>query len=111
MDTSLIIIRTLHLIIIIAIMLSIIIPNCFLKKLVLTLLIFLLLQHMLGYEKCGLTQLEYLILKEKYQDGFLYRLINPMIKVRQEYFYNGVLYAHLAIMCILVYQIYYRRCR
>ena len=103
-------IRVLHIAIIISILLSVIIPNCCLKKLVLTLLIFLLIQYILGYEKCGLTQLEYYFLGEKYQSGFLYRLINPLIKVRQEYFYHGIMYIHILIIIILIYQIYYQKC-
>ena len=110
MDASLIIIRIAHIIIIVSILLSILIPNCCFKKLILTLLIFLLIQYLIGYEKCGLTQLEYHILKEKYQEGFLYRLINPLIKIRQDYFYHGIWYIHCFIIVILMYQIYYGKC-
>jgi len=103
-------IRIVHLLIVIGVIVSVFINNCRFKQLALVLLIFLLVQYMLGYEKCGLTELEYWILGEKkYKQGFMYRLINPMIKVPETYFSNGLIYAHLLWIAILVYQIYYSK--
>lgn len=104
-------IKSVHLLIVVGVIASVFIVNCNLKKLALTLLIFLLIQYMLGYEKCGLTQLEYWVLGEKkYQQGFLYRLINPIIKVPENYFDNGLLYLHMIWIIVLTYQIYYSKC-
>lgn len=100
------IIRLIHLLIVIGIFISIFIGNCLIKKLALVFLIFLFFQYLLGYEKCGLTEIEYWILGEKkYKQGFMYRLIHPLIKVPEDYFNNGLLYLHLLWTIILIYQI------
>ncbi|XWV25761.1 hypothetical protein QJ857_gp1327 [Tupanvirus soda lake] len=104
-------IKIVHLIIVVGVISSVFINVCYIKQLALTLLIFLMIQYILGYEKCGLTQLEYWILGEdKYQKGFIYRLINPIIKVPENYFYNGLLYLHILWVIILIYQIYHNNC-
>lgn len=101
-------IQLLHLVIVIGIISSVFINVCLIKQLALTLLIFLLIQYMLGFEKCGLTELEYWIVGEKnHKKGFIYRIVNPVIKVPEKYFYNGLMYLHLLWICILVYQVYY----
>lgn len=108
---SVTIIRIIHLLIVIFIVAAVFIPNCFVKEIGLTILLFLLLQYLLGFEKCGLTDLEYLLLGEDhYQEGFIYRIINPMIKVPEKYFYNGLFYLHILWILILGYQIYRNRC-
>lgn len=106
MKLSVILIQIIHFIIVILVVLSIFVDNCLWKQLALTLLLFLLVQHMLGYEKCGLTEIEHHLLgNDKYQEGFLYRLINPMIKIREKSFYKGKVYIHILYVLILVYQI------
>ncbi|AGC02167.1 hypothetical protein H012_gp287 [Acanthamoeba polyphaga moumouvirus] len=106
MNNLLLLIKALHLIIVILVLISVFIPNCMLKKLVLTLLIFLLIQYIFGINKCGLTQLEYLLMGEKYREGFIYRIINPIICVPENYFNNGLLIVHIFWIIILGYQIY-----
>lgn len=64
----------------------------------------------MGYEKCGLTQLEYWVMGEKYQQGFLYRLINPIIKVREDYFEKGLVYFHIFLIIVFAYQLYAHKC-
>ncbi|AGF85083.1 hypothetical protein QJ854_gp699 [Moumouvirus goulette] len=102
------IIKMIHLLIIILVFVSIFIPNCLLKKLVLTLLIFLLIQYIFGIKKCGLTQLEYLLMGEKYREGFIYRIINPIICVPENYFNDGLLIVHIIWIIILGNQIYHK---
>jgi len=105
------IIKLVHLIIVICVIASVFVPNCKFKQYALVLLIFLLVQYILGFEKCGLTQLEYYILgKEKYQQGFMYRLINPVIRVPENYFNNGLLYFHIIWIAVLIYQMHYSGC-
>ncbi|AGD92679.1 hypothetical protein mvi_686 [Megavirus vitis] len=99
-------IKTIHILIIIGVISSIFISNCMIKQLALTLLIFLLLQYLLGFEKCGLTQLEYALLGQKYQQGFIYRVVNPIICVPEGYFNNGFMVVHIVLIIILLYQIY-----
>lgn len=103
-------IRLIHILLIVGVFASLFINNCYLKELSLTLLIFLLVQYLLGYEKCGLTQLEYWVMGEKYQEGFIYRLINPIIKVREDYFNKGLVYLHLFLIAVFSYQIYSYKC-
>ncbi|BCS83427.1 hypothetical protein QLL95_gp0696 [Cotonvirus japonicus] len=105
------IIKTIHLVIIVLVFSSIFIPNCIVKELALTFLIYLLIQYAIGCEKCGLTELEYMILGQKnHKQGFMYRIINPMIKIPEKYFNNGLMYVHIAWIAILIYQIYHLKC-
>lgn len=68
-------------------------------------LIYLLLQYATGYSKCGLTEFEYYIKGEKYQEGFLYRLIKPVINKPEKYFYRKLFIFHIIWIIILGYQI------
>ena len=105
------IIKLVHLAIVLCLALSVFISNCYFKELALVLLVFLFLHYILGYEKCGLTELEYLFLGEKhYQEGFIYRIVKPIISVPEKYFNNGLFYVHILWMVILSYQICYRKC-
>lgn len=105
------IIQLLHLAIIFGVVVSVFVSSCYLKNLALTFLVFLLVQYSLGYGKCGLTELEHWFLGEtEYKQGFMYRLINPLINVPENYFNNGLIYCHLVWICILIYQIYSKKC-
>ena len=99
-------IRLVHFILFITLFSSIFIKNNIVKELSLMMLLFLLLQYLTNYGKCGLTQLEYLIMGEKYQEGFLYRLINPIIKRDENYFNYYYYIFHLLWIIILIYQLY-----
>lgn len=104
-------IKLLHLAIIVGVLISVFIPHCFVKEIALTLLIFLLFQYLSGYETCGLTKLEYIILGQKhYQEGFIYRLVKPVITIPEKYFNSGLLYAHIIWIIILGYQVYKAGC-
>lgn len=39
-----------------------------------------------GYEKCGFTELEYLVSGKPYGQGFLYRLLNGVTKMQENKF-------------------------
>ena len=58
------------------------------------------------YDYFLLTQLEYYIMGEKYKDGFLYRLINPIIKVPENYFDKYLYIVHIIFITTLIYQLY-----
>lgn len=103
-------IKIIHLIIIVGVIASVFINSCLLKELALTLLIFLLIQYLCGFKKCGLTQLEYYIMGEKYQQGFIYRLVNPIIDMPEKYIYNIKFVVHIALICILTFQLYHKNC-
>jgi hypothetical protein len=100
-------IMILHLLLVIIIAVSPYIDNFTIKNYSLIFLIYLLLQYLTGYQKCGLTQLEYMVKQEDYKEGFLYRLITPLITVREDYFTNYLLVVHLIYILILGYQLYY----
>jgi hypothetical protein len=101
-----IIIKIIHLIIVIGIAISPFIDNLTFKKNILTLLVFLLFQYLSGYERCGLTELEYLFMGEKYKEGFIYRIINPIIKIPEAYFDKCLIIIHVIYTIILYLQIY-----
>jgi hypothetical protein len=100
------IIKIIHLIIVLLIISSVFIDNLFLKKYVLIFLIYLLFQYLTGYERCGITELEYLVMNEKYKEGFMYRIINPLIKVPEHYFNKWLFVFHILYIIILFQQIY-----
>ena len=102
-----IIIRILHFILIILIGISPFIDSYKLKNYVLVFLLYLLFQYLSGYQKCGLTNLEYFVMGKKYKEGFLYRLIKPVITVREDYFKKYLLVIHLLYIAILYYEIRY----
>ncbi len=97
-------IKFIHLVLVLVIILSPFL-NLYIKKNVLALLIYLLFQYLSGYNRCGLTTLEYYVMGEEYQQGFLYRLINPLIKVSEDYFDNFLYLFHIMYILILTYQI------
>lgn len=98
-------IQGLHLLLIGSLAISIFIPNIQFKIFCLTLLVFMLFHYITNYGKCGLTQLEYLFMGEKYKEGFLYRLIKPVITIPEEYFNKHFFYVHIIYIIILFYQI------
>lgn len=104
-------IRIVHMLIVVAVVISVVVPSCVLKDLALIVLIYLMIQYLLGVGKCCLTELEYMILgQDKYQQGFMYRMIKPVISVPENYFNNGLFVFHIAWIMILCYQVFSRKC-
>ena len=99
------IIKLFHLIVIIFFVIAPVYPNRQLKKIVFILLLYLFFQYISGYEKCGLTILEYIVMGEEYQEGFIYRLINPIIKIPEKYFDQYLFYIHSIYIVILYIQL------
>ena len=99
------IIQLLHLILIITILISVFIPNLKLKKLSITLLLFIFFQFITNFGKCGLTELEYAIRGEKCKEGFIYRLVKPIITVPEKYFDQHLYWVHVLWILILGYQL------
>ena len=105
------IIKILHLILVIFIIIAPCIDLREIKINVLIILIYLLFQYLTGYNKCGITQLEYYVMGEEYQEGFLYRIISPIIKVPEKYFSNFLYMIHILYILILSYQLrYFENC-
>ena len=101
------IIKILHLILVIFIIISPCIDSREIKINVLIILVYLLFQYLTGYNRCGITELEYYLMKEDYKEGFLYRIINPVIKVPEKYFDNWLYIFHIIYVIILINQIYF----
>lgn len=99
------IIQLLHFILVFLVIGSVFIPNYELKKYSLTFLIFIFVQWITNYGKCGLTELEYLIKGEKYKEGFIYRIVKPVITVPEKYFENYLYLAHITWTIILALQL------
>jgi len=99
------IIQLLHLILIITIFISVFIPDNKLKKMSITLLLFIFIQFITNFGKCGLTELEYAIRGEKCNEGFIYRLVKPIITVPEKYFDQQLYWIHVLWILILGYQL------
>jgi hypothetical protein len=99
------IIQILHILLFLFLSCSIFISEIKIKQIALIILIFLFIQYIINYGKCGLTELEYFIMGEKYKEGFLYRLITPVIKRDENYFNYYYYIFHILWIIILCYQI------
>ena len=99
------IIQLLHLVLIITIFSSVFIPEKEIKKLSFTMLLFIFAQFITNYGKCGLTELEYAIRGEKCKEGFIYRLVKPIITVPEKYFDHHLYWIHVLWILILGYQL------
>lgn len=99
------IIQIIHLGLIIGVLSSIFIPDPHTKKLGLTFLLFTFAQYITNYGKCGLTEIEYAIKGEAYKEGFIYRLVKPIITMPEKYFDEQLYWIHLILILILGYQL------
>jgi len=99
------IIQIAHVIIITIIIISLFYPNKKLKEFTLSLLILLMIKYLTGYQKCGLTEIEYLLKGEQYKEGFIYRIVKPIITIPESYFENYLFILHTLYIVILFYQL------
>jgi len=99
------IIQYIHVIIILIIILSIFYNNIKLKEIVLSILILLMIKYLTGYDRCGLTEIEYLLKGEKYKEGFIYRIIKPILTIPEQYFENYLFILHSLYIIILITQL------
>ena len=68
-------------------------------------MIFIFAQWITNYGKCGLTELEYMFKGEKYKEGFIYRIVKPIISVPETYFDNYLYLVHITWTLILALQL------
>ncbi len=99
------VIQLLHLLLVLVIFLSIFIPIVQVKKIAFVLLIYIFLQYITNYGKCGLTELEYMLKGEKYKEGFIYRLVKPIITMPEKYFNQHLYVIHFVWVITLGYQL------
>jgi len=100
------IIQLLHLILVIFLVSSVFVTNYQVKKYAFTFLIFIFIQYITNYGKCGLTELEYVFKGDKYQEGFIYRIVKPIISVPEKYFKNYLYLTHIIWTIILALQLW-----
>jgi len=98
-------IKFIHLFLVLFLVLSVFISHIQYKKIALTILIFLLLQYIFNFGKCGLTELERIIKGDKYHEGFLYQIIKPIITIPEDYFNFNFYIIHIIYIILLFYQI------
>lgn len=100
------IINLLHLLLFLGLVTSVLINNYQIKKFSLTLLIFIFIQFITNYGKCGLTELDYVLRGEKYKEGFIYRLVKPVITIPENYFNKYFYTIHILWIIILWKQLH-----
>lgn len=98
------IIRVIHVFLMVSLAIAPLVPSNRYKTFALTFLLYLVIQYITGYQRCGLTILEYMFLGETYKSGFLYRLINPLITINECYFDYGMHIVHAIYIFILLWQ-------
>ena len=98
-------IKIIHLIIIIICVISIIIPNEKIKKYSLIFLIFILFHYLTNNGKCGLTEIEYYFSNKSYNEGFIYKIIKPIISTPEKYINNYLYILHIIWIYILIKQL------
>ncbi len=99
------IIDTIHILIITSVLLSPIINNCFIKELVLLLLLFITIHYITKYGKCGLINIERYFLGDNFKNGIVYRLIKPVISYKNNIFYEYFFWLIIIYIFILYYQL------
>lgn len=99
-----------HITLLYGIALSPFINDCYYKNMVFVFLLFVLLQFTLKYGKCGLINIERFFLKENFKEGFIYRLIKPLICYKINPFYSQFYSILLIYIVILFVQLYTNNC-
>ena len=99
------IINFLHIILILFLSLSVFIDNSRIKTQALILLILIFGQYITNYGRCGLTELEYIFTQKNYKEGFIYRIVKPVITLPENYFNKYYYVLHILWICILWLQI------
>jgi hypothetical protein len=99
-----------HIILFYIFALSPLITDCYIKKIILILMMFLSLQYVSKYGKCGLINIERFVIekvleKKNFKEGFVYRLIKPLICYKQNIIYKNYFSLIIIYMVILYIQL------
>jgi hypothetical protein len=99
-----------HIILFYIFALSPLITDCYIKKLILILMMFLSLQYVSKYGKCGLINVERFFIekvlkKKNFKEGFIYRLIKPLVCYKQNVIYQNSFSLIIIYMVILYIQL------
>ena len=104
------IIFLLHFILYTTLILSPFIEDCGIKLNSFIIITFITVHFITKYGKCGVINCERYFLKEKFKEGFFYKLIKPVICYKNNIFYEKFLYLHYVYILILMIQIYQNNC-
>jgi hypothetical protein len=88
------------------ILVSPIVDDIQLKKIALILLGFIVLHFITKYGKCGFISIERYFLKDKFRDGFLFKLIKPVISYKNNMFYHYFFHLMIIYLIVLYFQLY-----
>jgi hypothetical protein len=99
------IIQFIHFILVLGVISSVFVPNYELKKYAFVFMIFIFIQYITNYGKCGLTELEYIFKGQDYQEGFIYRIVKPIITIPEKYFENYLYLIHITWTLVLGLQL------
>jgi hypothetical protein len=99
-----------HIVLFCGIVFSPLIHECQYKKIILVLILFMIIQFVTKYGKCGLINIEKYFLKDKFKEGFVYRLIKPIICYKINPFGGKYFILLLIYVLILVFQLYKAKC-
>lgn len=98
-------VRYIHYLLIILILISPFVSNQTLKQYMLIILVYSFFKYMFGYKKCTLTEIEYWLTGEKYENGFLYKLANPFIDIDIEKLNTYIMLFYVIYIIILSIQL------
>jgi hypothetical protein len=94
-----------HIMLFYSLALSPLITDCYLKKINLILIMFLCIQYVTKYGKCGLINIERYFLGDNFKNGIVYRLIKPVISYKNNIFYEYFFWLIIIYIFILYYQL------
>jgi hypothetical protein len=85
---------------------SIFIDSWFLKANALVFYIFILFHFITKYGKCGIVNIERYFLKDKFRDGYAFKLIKPVISYKNNFVYESLIEILPIYIFILLIQLY-----
>jgi hypothetical protein len=103
-------IKMIHLVFGLLMMSSIFINDCFLKSNALIFYVFILFHFITKYGKCGIINVERYFLKEKFREGFAFKLIKPVISYKNNFIYESFFEILPVYIFILMIQLYNSNC-
>jgi hypothetical protein len=105
-----ILIKNIHLLFGILMISSIFIDDCLIKAYALIFYMFILFHFIAKYGKCGIINIERYFLKEKFREGFAFKLIRPVISYKNNFIYESFIEIFPLYIFILMIQLYNSKC-
>lgn len=99
-------INIIHLIFVLLMLSSIFINSWFLKSNALVFYIFIFLHFITKYGKCGIINIERYFLKDRFRDGYAFKIIKPVISYKNNFVYDSLIEILPLYIFILIIQLY-----